>query len=499
MRLTVKVLAVLCAAAASVAVAEEETVRSRRAIAWHGPSDTWQMKEHLKRLEAVTNGGANVVFLGDSITQFWTNRDRGLPVWNRHYAEGDCKALNLGFCGDLTQNVIWRITEGGELDGFKAKCIVLMIGTNNSSRYQFNDEPVVDMILGIRRILEIVVEKQPQATVVLHPIFPRQRDDSPKSVFRRRNDAVNKEIQKFADGRRIFWCDFNEQLLTADGVLSPEIAPDQLHPGRLGYEIWHAAVRPYIDFALSDGKLPQPVNRYASHIPGELYQSVRGSYELPVSRIGFGLDDPWLNRVLDHRRAAWASRQASANGWGAVDVVFFGDDQMAGLETVGAEALAELRKAYSVFAFGCSGDRLVNQWWRATHGELDGFKAKCVVFQVPMHESGDAEAFAKGFSDLTGKVINRQLDAKILLLPPFPCGASSEDRRRRELSALGTAARNKVVDGKRVRFVDFNARLVDAKGDTKAFMDDRLHLNAAGYREVFLPALAPHLKEIVGR
>jgi len=490
----------VCLVAASLmATAAEETVRARRAIKWNQPEDTWQEKRHLECLSAAKNGGAKVVFLGDSITQFWENRDRGLPVWKKFYAEGDYKALNLGFCGDLTQNVIWRITEGGELDGYKAKCIVLTIGTNNASRFLFDDEPVLDMILGIRRILEIVREKQPQAVVVLHPIFPRQYDDSEKSVFRVRNNAVNKEILKFADGEHVFWCDFNDQLLTAAGTLSPEIAADQLHPGRLGYEIWHAAVRPYIDYALSDGKLPLPVNRFGAHIPDGLYQPTRGSYAVPVSRIGFGLDDPWLNRLLDHRRDVWAARQASTNGWGAVDLVFFGDDQMAGLETAGRETLAELRKTYSVFAFGCLKDSLVNMWWRATHGELDGFKAKCVVFQMPMHESGDAEAFAKGFYVLTGKVINRQLGAKIILLPPFPCGASPDDRRRKEVLTLGSVGRGKVVDGTRIRFVDFNAHLLDEKGDTKKYMDDRLHLNAAGYKDVFLPALAPHFREIIGR
>ena len=47
--------------------------------------------------------------------------------------ERDYEALNLGYGGDRTEHVLWRI-EHGELDGYKAKVIQLMIGTNNHRR-----------------------------------------------------------------------------------------------------------------------------------------------------------------------------------------------------------------------------------------------------------------------------------------------------------------------------------------------------------------------------
>ena len=471
-------------------------IRSRRANKWSDPDDTWQMARHEEVLKSIArDGGAKVVFLGDSITHFMVNPHKGLAQWNKYYADGPCKALNLGFAGDLTDHVIWRITEGGELDGYEAKCIILEIGTNNNSHFPFDVEPPVDIILGIRRILEIIVEKQPKAMVVLHPLFPRQLDSGPRCVFRRRGDVVNKELLKFADGKRIFWCDFNDRLLTADGKLSTEIFPDQLHPGALGYEIWHAAVQPYIDAALSEGRLPPPVNRYAARVPDGLYAMDRTGAALPVSRIGFGLDDPWLNRILEHRREIAASD-------GTVDICFFGDDPFEGLEKEGEEALAELRRTYSVFTFGCAGDTIANAWWRAASGELDGFKAKCIVVTIGQNNSCDKdrlEAMRLGYRDFILKVVNRQLASKIVLLPTFPTGDSPEDRRRVAAKMLYEAGRRTVVDGTRIRWVDFNDRFLDEKGSVRKYAPDGVRLNAAAYRDVILPALLPHFKEICGK
>ena len=76
---------------------------------------------------AEAGGKAEVIFIGDSITQGWEGE--GKDVWTRYYAPRN--AVNLGIGGDRTQHVIWRI-ENGELDGLSPKALVLMIGTNNS-------------------------------------------------------------------------------------------------------------------------------------------------------------------------------------------------------------------------------------------------------------------------------------------------------------------------------------------------------------------------------
>ena len=73
-------------------------VRSVTPVAWNGDPDCWQMRRHNEKMAVVTNGGARVVFIGDSITHFWETS--GKAQWNKYFAGGKYKALNLGTSAD---------------------------------------------------------------------------------------------------------------------------------------------------------------------------------------------------------------------------------------------------------------------------------------------------------------------------------------------------------------------------------------------------------------
>jgi lysophospholipase L1-like esterase len=115
---------------------------------------------------------------------------------------------------------------------------MLMIGTNNSH----NDQSV-DVAKGIRKVLDIIAAKQPQATTLLLPIFPRGA--TAKDKLRVKNEKVNAIIKGYADGKKVVWCDFNAKFLDAEGNLPKKIMPDLLHPNREGYIIWRDAVLPH--------------------------------------------------------------------------------------------------------------------------------------------------------------------------------------------------------------------------------------------------------------
>jgi len=484
---TVTLLTAALAAATSFGA-----IRAVTPDAYGNDPKAWQIARHNEKMACVTNGGAKVVFIGDSITHFWDGR----AEQKKYFSEGDWKMLNLGTSADRTEHVLWRLTEGKELDGYEAKVILLMIGTNNAGHFPFEKEPPSDAILGIREILKVISAKQPKAKVVLTPIFPRGKDAN--DACRRRNDVVNREIMKFADGKRVLWCDFTDQFLTADGALTPEIFPDLLHPNGLGYEIWYSAVKPYIDAALSDGKLPMPPNRYAACVRKEKFRTTEGVTVYPETRIrgeGYGKFDWWLDRLLEKRNEIAASK-------GEIDLVFIGDSITHNWDGPGKASLAELRKTYSVLNLGYSGDYTQNLVWRGENGELDGYKAKCVMLMIgtnnTWHRSDSPEAIAAGIAEILKVIAKKQPQAKVLLLPIFPFGDNPEDPKRvnnEKVNALIKA----YADGKKVIWVDFNAKFLDEKGDTAKWMPDHCHPNAAGYKEIWLPAVLPYFKEIVGK
>jgi hypothetical protein len=92
----------------------------------------WKARREAKLLEA-SSRPVRLVLLGDSITANYELKGpeplRGYSgVWQRYYA--DRYALNLGFSGDGTRHLLWRIMHG-EIDSIAPKVAVILIGTND--------------------------------------------------------------------------------------------------------------------------------------------------------------------------------------------------------------------------------------------------------------------------------------------------------------------------------------------------------------------------------
>ena len=202
------------------------------------PQDTlWWLPRHEEKLaEKDAMERVDLVFLGDSITQAWEKE--GADVWDVYYRPRN--ALNLGFNGDKTENVLWRLAHG-ELDNIAPKLLVLLIGTNNSGHRMDKAE---DTALGIKQILSVLAEKLPQTKVLLLGIFPRSA--KPTQKLRKLNDEVNQIICTYADDKRVFFRDINSVFLDEDGHLISDVMNDFLHPNASQYQVFAEAIEPYV-------------------------------------------------------------------------------------------------------------------------------------------------------------------------------------------------------------------------------------------------------------
>ena len=204
----------------------------------------WWANRFLSRhmeIEKFKGKSVDVVLMGDSIIHFWEWKHP--QSWKKFTANRT--ALNLGYGGDRTQQLFWRI-DHGELDGYEAKCVVLMIGTNNNSSKDTKPENVAS---AIEELVAKIRAKQPNAKIVLHPIFPRGNSaQSERHVdARARNDKTNALLKQFVDrDGKIIWIDFNDKLVDATGWVPKSIMPDQIHPSAVGYDIWMEALAPVI-------------------------------------------------------------------------------------------------------------------------------------------------------------------------------------------------------------------------------------------------------------
>ncbi len=182
------------------------------------------------------DGHIDLLFVGDSITDFWRTPGRGLSDWNKTWAP--MHAANFGIAGDTTQGVLWRM-QNGELDGFKAKAIVFMLGTNNIGR-----NSAADIAAGDEMIIREFRKHQPQAKVLVLAVFPRtMAADAP---IRQQVRDVNYNLRQVADNKHVFYMDIGDKFLTPDGTLPIEIMADSLHPTLKGYGIWRDAIMPKV-------------------------------------------------------------------------------------------------------------------------------------------------------------------------------------------------------------------------------------------------------------
>jgi len=203
------------------------------------PSDLlgveWWARRHQQVLDRVAQGNVDLIYVGDSITHGWEGG--GNAVWQQYYAPRN--AVNMGFGGDRTQHVLWRL-EHGEVDGISPKLAILMIGTNNSGG---NDNTAEEIADGIKAICAEMRAKLPKTKILILAIFPRGEGPSPQ---REKNAKASELASKIADGKHIFYLDINDKFLGANQTLSKDIMPDLLHPNEKGYQIWAEAVEPTV-------------------------------------------------------------------------------------------------------------------------------------------------------------------------------------------------------------------------------------------------------------
>jgi lysophospholipase L1-like esterase len=176
-----------------------------------------------ERAEKITRDARShlysVVFLGDSLTQWW---DRN--IWDRYFGQLD--VLNAGVSGDRTEHLLWRI-ENGNLDQQKPRVVVLLIGTNDLSHKRTPPETAER----IRGILETLRKRLPGARILLEGLWPR----NDQAWLIGEPQKVNELIAQ-CQGGDISFQYLGAELLDREHQLTHAIAPDGLHLSESGYE-----------------------------------------------------------------------------------------------------------------------------------------------------------------------------------------------------------------------------------------------------------------------
>ena len=189
----------------------------------------------------------SLVFLGDSITQGWGDDMGG--------SFPGVKVANRGISGDTTRGMLIRLKD--DVLALNPTGIVMLMGTNDLEE---NAEPEV-VAANFKLIIAELKKHNPKLPIVVCQVFPSSASKKrPADKIKKVNELYAAAVKGDAQITLIeTWKLFADE----KGDAKPAEFPDLLHPNKVGYAKWAAALRPilatleYLETADDDFK-PEP-------------------------------------------------------------------------------------------------------------------------------------------------------------------------------------------------------------------------------------------------
>lgn len=203
----------------------------------------WWFARHAEKIGQMSKGDIDLLMIGDSITHGFDGD--GAKVWKEHFEPR--RAINLGFGGDRTQHVLWRLDHLPKLKK-PPKGAVLLIGTNNICWGSDTPRQAAD---GVRAVVLKLKDLYPDTKILVLAVFPRRRE--PDHPHRKEINELNSYLPELLkDMENVTLLDIGPKFLDEKGHLSAEIMPDTTHPSEKGYEIWAKAIEPELKKMLGE-------------------------------------------------------------------------------------------------------------------------------------------------------------------------------------------------------------------------------------------------------
>lgn len=215
----------------------------------------WWRQRFEEKAAELRHQKIELVWYGDSITEDFEHHGPPTwqdfaPVWKHFYGGRD--AINLGFVGDSTANLIWRI-EHGEASFIAPKVAVVLIGANN---FGLPHWPASQTVPGIEEVVRLLRNHLPNTAIVLLSVLPSERSEWVTKNTRLTNRALAKHYE---GSRNVHFIDLT-YLFIKDGKLDRELFLDRffsppeplLHPTPAAQAMICAAIEPTIAKLMGD-------------------------------------------------------------------------------------------------------------------------------------------------------------------------------------------------------------------------------------------------------
>jgi lysophospholipase L1-like esterase len=167
----------------------------------------------------VAKGERRVVFMGDSITEFWSKSQ-----WNSAH-------INRGISGQTTPQMLLRFRQ--DVIDLTPKIVVILAGTNDVAG---NTGPATNEMIAGNIASMVQLAKANGIKVVLASVLPAYRFYwNPEARPAQQIIELNKEIRIIAKRYDCIYLDYFTAMVDSDSGLKREFSEDGVHPNESGY------------------------------------------------------------------------------------------------------------------------------------------------------------------------------------------------------------------------------------------------------------------------
>ncbi|SDS84574.1 Lysophospholipase L1 [Mucilaginibacter mallensis] len=187
-----------------------------------------------------SSGEKRVVYIGDSITDFWINNDSTFFASNSY--------LNRGISGQTTGQMLLRFRQ--DVIDLKPSVVVILAGINDIAQNN-GPERLEDIFGNIISMVELA--RANHIKVVISSILPaftipwRQAIDPVPQIA-----ALNEMLKTYADKNKITYLDYFTAMADARKGLPANLSKDGLHPNLNGYKVMEPLAEKAIHEALNN-------------------------------------------------------------------------------------------------------------------------------------------------------------------------------------------------------------------------------------------------------
>jgi lysophospholipase L1-like esterase len=445
----------------------------------------WWAARHKAVVEAAQSHlDTQLLLIGDSITNNYDKAESPdenfQPIWKQFYEPR--KALNLGFSGDTTAHVLWRL-DHGEVDGLHPKVAVLLIGTNNTG--ETNNHTSEQTEAGIDAVISELENRLPETKILLLAILP-----SDISVEKTERDkAVNAYLARcYSENPFVTYLDINS-IFYKNGVLNTVLFYDPrlpkhgkaLHPDTVGQRMMAETIEPTLAHLMGD----------APRVPLAAMTDINTAL-IPVPRLEMDSYDFYARHYAELDIQKKVKPQVVLIGdsithdWGGSPIAS---------EVNGLTAWQHVFGDMPVINMGFGWDRTQNVLWRLRQGEFEGLTPKWVVLLIGTNNltrtenarSNTPEEIVEGIDAILREIRNRSPDSRIILMAILPRGPKSDSPLRALIQDTNRLlslrfSKDKGKDSS-VTYLDIGPGFLQPDGSLpQSMMPDGTHPSDAGYK-----------------